>query len=265
MEQEQKVPELDIAMNAERQPIVTVRDGEAFANSRDVAAFFGKRHDHVLRDIDGLISHAPDLGNGPFSLKQSMHPAIVGRIDRSYDMTRDGFTLLAMGFTGSAALRFKLRYIEAFNAMEAELRSRPAADPATLLNDPAAMRGLLLNYADKVLALQADKAAMQPKVDALERIAEAEGSLCVTDTAKTLQVRPSDLFKFLRTHNWIYRRPGTDHDLAYQSKLAAGLLEHKTTTVHRSDGSEKITTQVRVTPKGLTRLAQEFPPHLRAA
>ena len=48
----------------------------------------------------------------------------------------------------------------------------------------------------------------------------------------------------------------------YQSKLANGLLEHKTTTVHRSDGSEKTATQVRVTPKGLTRLAMEFQPHL---
>jgi hypothetical protein len=44
---------------------------------------------------------------------------------RTYDMTRDGFTLLAMGFTGDAALRFKLAYIDAFNRMEAGLRSAP--------------------------------------------------------------------------------------------------------------------------------------------
>lgn len=51
--------------------------------------------------------------------------------------------------------------------------------------------------------------------------------------------------------------------IAYQDKLAAGLLEHKTTTVHRTDGSEKTVTQVRVTPKGLTRLAQELAPAQR--
>lgn len=52
-------------------------------------------------------------------------------------------------------------------------------------------------------------------------------------------------------------------EVAYQDKLAAGLLEHKTTTVYRSDGSEKTATQVRVTTKGLTRLAREFPPIAR--
>lgn len=43
------------------------------------------------------------------------------RIDPGYEITRDGFTLLAMGFTGKQALQWKLRYIEAFNAMEAQL------------------------------------------------------------------------------------------------------------------------------------------------
>lgn len=140
----------------------------------------------------------------------------------------------------------------------------PAVDPLKVLNDPAAMRGLLLTYSEKVIELEAVKAELQPKAEALARIAESDGSLCVTDAAKTLQVRPGDLFKFLRSHKWVYRRPATDHDVAYQTQLMAGLLEHKTTTVHRSDGSEKITTQVRVTPKGLARLAQEFPPHLRS-
>lgn len=49
-------------------------------------------------------------------------------------------------------------------------------------------------------------------------------------------------------------------DIAYQDKLASGLLEHKVTTVYRTDGSEKSVTQVRVTPKGLTALARVFPP-----
>ena len=97
-----------------------------------------------------------------------------GQTYRSYAMTRDGFTLLAMGFNGGKALKFKLRYIEQFNAMEAELRRRPTIDPVAVLNDPAAMRGLLLNYFEKALALEAKAAAMQPDVDALERIAKAE-------------------------------------------------------------------------------------------
>ena len=254
-----------LPLEAERNPVVRIDNGEVMADSRDVATYFGKRHDHVLRDIDGLIGHAPDLGDRQFQRVSSPHPTIPGRVDRSFKMTRDGFSLLAMGFTGAKALKWKLRYIDAFNAMDAELRSRPAVDPMAVLNDPAAMRGLLLTYTEKVMALEGEVAVLGPKADALDRIATADGSLCVTDAAKTLQMRPSDLFSYLRSHGWLYRRPGTSHDIGYQSKLIAGLLEHKVTTVLRADGSEKVTEQVRITPKGLTHLAKLMSPVARRA
>ena len=134
-----------------------------------------------------------------------------------------------------------------------------------MLESPAAMRGLLLTYTEKVLALEGEVEEMRPQVQALERIALSEGSLCITDAAKTLQVQPKALFSFLREHHWIYTRQGDNSYIAYQGKLQAGYLEHKTMVVSRSDGSEKTTTQVRVTPKGLTRLAKEFPPVAQAA
>jgi phage antirepressor YoqD-like protein len=124
------------------------------------------------------------------------------------------------------------------------------------LNDPAALRHLLVDYTEKVLKLQHENEAMLPKVAALDRIATADGSHCITDAAKLLQMRPKDLFTYLGKNGWIYRRPGCDHWCAYQSKLVTGDLEHKVTTVLRSDGSEKTTEQVRVTPAGLVKLAK---------
>lgn len=132
---------------------------------------------------------------------------------------------------------------------------RRAANPANALYDPATLRGLLLENVEKVIALEGEVAEMRPQVQALDRIANSDGSLCITDAAKTLQMQPKALFQFLRSHRWIYTRAGTSHEVAYQDKLVSGLLEHKTTTVYRSDGSEKTATQVRVTPKGLSRLA----------
>jgi len=243
-------------------PVVRVRDGAVYADSREVAAYFGKQHKDVLRDIRRLHCSAEFAGRNFAPCKIN---DLTGEATSHVEMTKDGFAFLVMGFTGEHAGRFKEAYIGAFNRMESELRSQPAVDTMKVLNDPAAMRGLLLTYSEKVMALQSEVDAMSPKVDALDRLAEADGSLCITDSAKTLQVRPKQLFDFLRSHGWIYRRPGTDHDVAYQSKLAAGLMEHKTTTVYRSDGSEKVTTQVRVTPKGLARLAQELPPVAKMA
>lgn len=244
-------------------PVVFDRDGEVRTTSRDVADLFGKRHDHILRDIGNLIEAEPSLSVGgvpTFGETPYVEPS-TGQTYRQYEMSRDGFTLLAMGFTGKKALGFKMAYIAAFNAMERKLRQAPQID----LNNPADLRMLLSNYANDKLELQGQVAEMTPKVEALDRIATAEGSLCVTDAAKTLQVQPKALFSFLRSHRWTYVRTGTTGDVAYQDKLASGLLEHKTTTVHRSDGSEKVITQVRVTPKGLARLASEFQPVATAA
>jgi len=96
-----------------------------------------------------------------------------------------------------------------------------------------------------------------PKVQAFNRIARADGSLCVTDAAKDLQMRPKDLFAWLSQNKWIYRRTGNKNWFGYQDKIQKGLIEHKVTVVSRSDGAEKTTEQVRITPKGLTVLAKQ--------
>lgn len=254
-----------IPIDPERNPIVFAKDGEVFANSRDVAAFFGKNHRDVTRAIDALVAQEPNLGVRNFAQGYHTLPETGSQQHRHYEMDRDGFTLLAMGFTGSKALKWKLRYIEAFNAMEAELRRIANTGPMIDLNDPGALRGLLLTYSEKALELERQVKELLPSQEALQRIAEADGSLCITDAAKALQMRPKDLFEWLRQNGWIYRRPGAAHDLGYQSKTAAGLLEHKITTVLRADGSEKVTEQVRVTPKGLTKLAALIKPAIGRA
>jgi Rha family phage regulatory protein len=97
-------------------------NGVPLVNSRDVADKFGKRHTHVLTDIDRLRTSAE------ISADLWFHPATVldgyGREQPSFNLTRQGFTLLVMGWTGERAMQFKVRYIEAFDAMEAELRER---------------------------------------------------------------------------------------------------------------------------------------------
>ena len=101
--------------------IVQIIREQATCTSRDVAANFGKRHKQVLRDIDSLIKDMPK--NEPIFYETKL-PDEYGRNQRAYIMNRDGFTLLAMGFTGKKALVWKLKYIEAFNAMEKVLHEK---------------------------------------------------------------------------------------------------------------------------------------------
>lgn len=89
--------------------------------SLKVANKFEKRHDHVIRDIENLIKGLPKNGEGYFSLSSYVNEQNKQEY-QMYDMNRDGFMLLAMGFTGEKALKWKLDYITAFNAMENELK-----------------------------------------------------------------------------------------------------------------------------------------------
>jgi len=98
----------------------------------------------------------------------------------------------------------------------------------------------------------------KPKVEALERIAIAEGSLNLTEAAKALQQPPRKFNQHLCSQRWIYKRTGGRHWLGYQDKVQQGLVEHKVTAVSLADGSERLCEQVRITPKGLTKLALQL-------
>lgn len=95
--------------------------------SRVVAEKFGKLHKNVLRDIEKLMADTPEDFNR-LNFEPVDYLDAKGERRPMVEMTRDGFTLLAMGFTGAPAMAWKLRFIEAFNLMEAELRARPAGD-----------------------------------------------------------------------------------------------------------------------------------------
>lgn len=85
-----------------------------------VAEFFGKQHKHVLRDIAKITE--PKSGLSEEFIKNNFtadtYKDSTGRKLRCYQMTRDGFTMLVMGYTGKKAMRFKELYIKRFNKME---------------------------------------------------------------------------------------------------------------------------------------------------
>lgn len=145
---------------------------------------------------------------------------------------------------------FHLQVIRAYD----QLVTAPPADPLVALQDPAKLRDLLLGYATRQIELEQAVAAQAPKVEALDRIADARGAVCLTDAAKALQVRRTDLISWMQEHSWIHKREGSNWK-AYQPRITAGLLVHKVVT-RGEEGEERIYDQVLVTPKGLARLAE---------
>lgn len=163
--------------------------------------------------------------------------------------------ILAVEYAGWVSASFRLQVNQTFLDFKAG-KLQIAFDPMAALNDAEFLRGTLLSYSEKVIALEHKVEEMQPDVEALERIAKADGSMCITNAAKHLQVQPKFLFKMMSENQWIYRRAGGKTWVAYQDRIQSGVLEHKVTTVERSDGSEKVVEQVLVTAKGLAKLSK---------
>lgn len=102
--------------------LVTIINNQAVVSSRQVAESFGKMHKHVLEAIDEILGSA-EISATPLFLKSIYtHPQNKQQYPE-YLMNRDGFTLLAMGFNGPKALQWKLKYIQAFNEMEEQLKN----------------------------------------------------------------------------------------------------------------------------------------------
>ena len=104
--------------------LINIKNDEAVTTSLQVADFFHKRHDRVLRAIENLAGGLPK--NGVSYFMKGKYKDLSGKSNLMYYMNRDGFSLLAMGFTGQKALEWKIKYIEAFNQMEAYINFRKA-------------------------------------------------------------------------------------------------------------------------------------------
>lgn len=101
-------------------PIVTIQGDQPTTNTLIIAEHFGKKHQHVMRDVRALMAECPEeFGLSNFG--QTPYYDSQGKQQTMYSLTRDGFMLLSMGFTGANATRLKIAFIEEFNRMEAAL------------------------------------------------------------------------------------------------------------------------------------------------
>lgn len=214
-------------------------------SSREIAELVESRHDKVKQSIERLAARGviglPPLGEYLDSLGRPAQEYRIGK--------RDSYVVVAQ-----LSPEFTARLVDRWQELEAQ-----ASDPMRVLNDPAAMRGLLLGYTEKVIELEGQVKQLAPKAAALSRLTEgSDGSFCLTDAAKDLQAKPREFFKKLQEMGWIYRRPGTSGWIAYQHRITQGVLEHKVTVGEKADGTEWLSTQVRVTARGMAKLSEIF-------
>ncbi len=216
-------------------------------SSRTVAVNFEKRHDHVLRDIDEILVNLPKFGEidprGYFL--GSTYLDSRNRAYPEYLLTRDGFTLLTMGWTGEKAMQFKLAYINEFNRMEQALKDGYQL-PATYAE---ALR-LAADQAEQIEKQTKQLEVAKPKVQFFDAVASSKDAIPIGEAAKVLNIRGigrNRLFAFLRERDILMA-----NNIPYQTYIDRGYfrtIEQKWTT---PEGETKISIKTLVYQKGLS-------------
>lgn len=230
------------------------KDGQLIVSSRDVADNFEKRHDNVLKDIDEIIKGSPQ-NLGHLFMESSYRHDQNNQIYREYLLTRDGFTLLSMGFTGSKALAWKLKYIEAFNKMEQMIKEQsiPKQIDSRFLYQIAQQ----LEEKEKQIEL------MKPKVLFAEAWEVSQKSILVGEMAKLLarngleDMGQNRFFKWLRDNGYLHKS-GEQYNLPTQRSVELEIMEVKTTTIANTDGSVRVTKTTKITVKGQMYFLDKF-------
>ena len=212
--------------------ILSTQNGEPVASSRQIAESFEKNHRDVLRAVDNLKE---DVRNFAQMFFETTVPDSYGREQRAYLMNRDGFTLLAMGFTGKAALEWKLKYIAAFNEMEKKLTEQPQLTRSQLLATALIAAHEELEEKDKQIE------TMKPKALFADAVSASKKSILVGEMAKLLSqnginIGQNRLFDWMRKNGYLIKDPKrSDYNLPTQRSMEMGLFEIKETTIQHSD------------------------------
>ena len=173
--------------------ILKEENGQVLASSRDVAEKFGKQHNSVLKTIYGENRKGEHINGLADEILASGNPLTKYFIESEYEnrgkkykeclMTRDGFSLVVMGFTGNNAIEWKLKYIDAFNKMEEELRKQSSKALPTTYKEALLQ---LLEQVEKNEKLEEERKILLPKADYHDEVLKKDGLITTTVVAKDL-------------------------------------------------------------------------------
>ena len=239
---------------------------QPLTNSKLVAEVFGKEHRNVVRDIKNLIEGGVLKNEQTQMFEETTY--INEQNKQSYPMfvmNQDGFTLLAMGFNGKKAMEFKLKYIEAFNAMKRQIEQSKPSVPQTYLE---ALKSLVKAEEEKQqLALENKKqqeqiltisktnmelgnkiTEMLPKVSYYDRILQSNATMTITQIAQDYGMSAIAMNKELESMRIQHKERG--QWILYAQFLKGGYVHSRAVDIIRKDGRHDVKYNTEWTTKG---------------
>lgn len=220
------------------------QDGKVVVSSRVVAQDFGKRHNDVLRAIESKLENVI-LRSQNYFIESTYKVEGNNKSYKEYLMTRDGFAFIVMGFTGSKADEFKLKYIEVFNKMEETIKN----NKLQLSNEQKAILQVvqsqtqeermmaLVEYKDIVTKPLVEKIEeLKPQADNFKKYMDSDGLITVTEVARIIGINRNEIFRFLREKEFVCKEKalprvkGIEKGILVQKFTSSGYLTMKVTT-----------------------------------
>lgn len=225
-------------------------NGNDVTTSLLVAEVFGKEHSKVVRDIESLSCSASfNAANfGVITYIDSRN-----REQTAYEMTKDGFSFLVMGYTGAKAGEFKEKFINEFNRREALLKD----DDYILMRSQQILQKRVEIAEQKIKQLEEKNAKLKPKADFAEAAFKAEGKVDIGQAAKILNLGfgRNTLFKKLKEAGVFFK----DRNEPKQKYIDAGYFEMTLLPpIHRDSHPDILYQKVLCKPKGLAYINQLF-------
>lgn len=252
---------------------IVSKDGRLLADSREIALMIGKRHDHLIRDIDYYVkvlneSTTPNLGALTDSdLRTLTNPDLdplnffieetyidsKGEERRRYDITRKGCDMVANKMTGAKGVLFTATYVTRFEEMERKLLNPET--PSYMITDPVERAKKWITEEEtrqtlesKTLLLEQQLSEIEPKLTYLDKILTSKGTITITQIAKDYGLSGTALNKILHEEGVQYKV--NRQWVLYSKHMNKGYTQSETIDITRSNGDPDVTMNTRWTQKG---------------
>lgn len=244
----------------QKDAVYKTEKGTPVTDSLKVAQVFGKQHKNIMQAIRNILGSAENSAHRKWFC-ESMYCDTQGKKQPMFLMTRDGFSLLAMGLTGAKAMQFKIAFIEQFNAMEKVFQTMKPTTPAVPQTFAEALR-LAASQAEQIEEQQRKIEADAPRVLFSQAVETSDKSVLIGELAKIIcqngvQTGEKRLFAWLRENGYLCSY-GERYNQPTQKAMELGLFEIKKTTIQKPNGDTLISNTTKVTGKGQVYFVNKF-------
>lgn len=230
---------------------IIIQGGQLLADSREIAKMTGKRHDHLLRDIDGYVealkkSIDPKIGVNDFFHEKTYQDSI-GRSLRKYDCTKKGCDMIANKMTGEKGILFTATYVTRFEEMEKQINSTEPT-PSYMIDDRIKRAERWIEEQHKVVLLEQKAAELENKAKYVDIILQSKSTVTTSQIAKDYGLSGRELNEILKEEKIQYKQNG--QWLLYSSHANKGYTMSHTIDIVRSNGEKDVKMNTRWTQRG---------------